>query len=374
LNIDTKQLKGLKMIYTNMYINKICEVAKNESKTKEYIDIMIRANERAINKKVAKQKLGYFEMHHIVPRSFSMGGEKDILNYAYLTAAEHYTAHKLLTEMELPDNLHAKMAYAFWLMVCCNYYEVSAEDYEAMRKLNSELNPSKDPSTRIKASQTYFDNTGFNHPMHNPEIVEQIKQTNLEKYGYDNPLKSPELVKQRQETYFEKTGYYNPGQNPEVVDKIKQTNLERYGYENRHQDPQYQEQWKQNYKQKTGYDNPSQDPLVKNKKVETYFNKTGYKYPYQNPAVREQMRLNNLERYGYEYPQQDPEVQKQRKLHRLQQYDRSVVIEIQKIMKDYKLPFNLINIKGNWKTASDEKLFAALELLKDHIQKLDTVS
>lgn len=36
-------------------------------------------------------------------------------------------------------------------------------------------NPFSDKSCREKASQTYMERTGYDHPMHNPEVVLKIK-------------------------------------------------------------------------------------------------------------------------------------------------------------------------------------------------------
>lgn len=59
---------------------------------------------------------GYFENHHILPRS--LGGSDDSQNLVRLTAREHFIAHLLLTRIynEGPD--HFKMVRAFVMMLC----------------------------------------------------------------------------------------------------------------------------------------------------------------------------------------------------------------------------------------------------------------
>lgn len=61
-----------------------------------YSRICERALFRATTKSSANKLLGYSEKHHIIPKSFKLGGEKDSRNYAYLSAREHFICHKLL--------------------------------------------------------------------------------------------------------------------------------------------------------------------------------------------------------------------------------------------------------------------------------------
>lgn len=76
----------------------------------------------------------YWEGHHIIPRC--LGGQGHARqrhpNIVRLTAAEHFTAHKLLVEL-FPNN--RKLTYAFWAMCTCSNAadNATAEDYELTR-------------------------------------------------------------------------------------------------------------------------------------------------------------------------------------------------------------------------------------------------
>ena len=61
--------------------------------------------------KQQKPKQGYYERHHIVPKS--MGGDDSQENLVYLTAREHYMAHWMLWKL----HRNRQMATAFWRMV-----------------------------------------------------------------------------------------------------------------------------------------------------------------------------------------------------------------------------------------------------------------
>lgn len=83
-----------------IYVDKIKMIAKKNKYTKWYCNIVTNAQIRASSKKEAKLKgLDYTEEHHILPKSFNMGGQKDKQNYAYLTAREHLICHLLMTKM-----------------------------------------------------------------------------------------------------------------------------------------------------------------------------------------------------------------------------------------------------------------------------------
>lgn len=50
-----------------------------------------------IQRAVAREKTGYVEHHHIIPKC--LGGTDDTSNLVYLTAEEHYLAHQLLIKI-----------------------------------------------------------------------------------------------------------------------------------------------------------------------------------------------------------------------------------------------------------------------------------
>lgn len=73
-----------------------------------YINIY---NNLMSSRKTRNTKDGYYEVHHIVPKS--LGGSNEGFNLIKLTAREHYIAHWLLTKI-YPNNY--KMLFAFSLM------------------------------------------------------------------------------------------------------------------------------------------------------------------------------------------------------------------------------------------------------------------
>jgi len=71
---------------------------------KHYDSLMSKARKR-------KSLRGYYEVHHILPKS--LGGEDTKDNLVKLTAREHFVAHWLLHRM-IPDN--SKLSFAFKMM------------------------------------------------------------------------------------------------------------------------------------------------------------------------------------------------------------------------------------------------------------------
>lgn len=74
--------------------------------TKWYYNIIVKANERV-------DRIGYFENHHIIPKS--LNGTNNVDNLIYLTAKEHFICHLLLTKMTQGED-KSKMVRAFWMI------------------------------------------------------------------------------------------------------------------------------------------------------------------------------------------------------------------------------------------------------------------
>lgn len=85
-------------------ITNLCDLGKYLT---WYINLMNRGRQR-LSQRCLLQK---YERHHIVPRSFGMGGELDGDNIALLTPREHFIAHLLLTKCT-QGHLKYKMLHA----------------------------------------------------------------------------------------------------------------------------------------------------------------------------------------------------------------------------------------------------------------------
>jgi len=85
------------------------------------------------------KKDGYFEKHHILPKS--LGGDNTRDNLVLLTAREHYICHKLLTRCTTGEN-RKKMFCAMWAFnrssANQNRFIINSHDYEYVRKFISE--------------------------------------------------------------------------------------------------------------------------------------------------------------------------------------------------------------------------------------------
>ena len=98
----------------------------------------------------------YLEKHHILPKSFGLGGEKDQLNLVHLTAKEHYIVHRLLPRFINHTGLKKKMDYALWYLSNRNTeYTPSSRIYElAKQQLIKNIQLRNDSAiTRLKKSR-----------------------------------------------------------------------------------------------------------------------------------------------------------------------------------------------------------------------------
>ena len=130
--------------------------------------------------------VGYFEVHHILPKS--LGGLNTSDNLVKLTAREHFIAHKLLFNIYR----NREMGYAYHMM-CVDRYgkrkDITSKEYEEARKALSFANSlrimSKESKLKISVA-----NTGRiksleermkksqemlkNNPMDNPEYRKKV--------------------------------------------------------------------------------------------------------------------------------------------------------------------------------------------------------
>jgi hypothetical protein len=80
---------------------------------------------------------GYFEKHHIIPRS--LGGADTKENLVNLTAKEHFICHWLLIKFTENDE-KMKMSYAFWMMIHAsnihqqNRYKLNSRTYQILKE------------------------------------------------------------------------------------------------------------------------------------------------------------------------------------------------------------------------------------------------
>jgi pyruvate/2-oxoglutarate dehydrogenase complex dihydrolipoamide acyltransferase (E2) component len=108
--------------------------AKQGKHTETYIRLCLRAAQRAESKAEAMAALQQpVESHHVVPRSFGLGGEKCPSNLVHLSLREHLVAHRLLAKM-FTGKLHRSMRFALWRMCNSGGYRISSRTYEAARQ------------------------------------------------------------------------------------------------------------------------------------------------------------------------------------------------------------------------------------------------
>lgn len=139
------------------YISQIILLAIPNKYTKWYCNIIERALLRASTRQDAKLLLGYTEGHHILPKSFKVGGEKDNSNIAYLTAKEHFVVHRLLTKMFIESKYTYQMEKAISKFLSNNKHQkriLTSSQYELCRNYAAKAQSSKIVSDETRAKQS----------------------------------------------------------------------------------------------------------------------------------------------------------------------------------------------------------------------------
>ena len=141
----------------NKYLQKIENISIKNKYTKWYINIISNSLSRSKTEKEAKNVLGYIERHHILPKSFGIGGDKDALNVAFLSGREHFIVHMLLPKMMGEKLFRQKMTWAIVSMLGQtnnrNKNRISSLTYETAKKIFNKNNI--DRPDHAKALKTF---------------------------------------------------------------------------------------------------------------------------------------------------------------------------------------------------------------------------
>lgn len=148
----------------NAYIATIQKLSTQNKYTNWYCSIIHNAlYNRTIN-------IDIFEKHHILPKSFKMGGYTDPDNIVHLTPKEHFISHLLLTKM-FTGTLKQKMVYAYrGLLNAANKYQQYRYTSNLYSYFKIKIRPTK--YTRV-----YFDRkVVYIHPDDSTRLVEYLHQ------------------------------------------------------------------------------------------------------------------------------------------------------------------------------------------------------
>lgn len=130
----------------NTFLNKINNLSLDNKYSKWYTNII----SNAINCSVKNE--GYVEKHHILPKSFKMGGEKDKQNIVVLTGKQHYIVHLCLTKMFENALLKQKTAFCFLSMSRKNKHQQrrhSGKVYESLKKVANSFTQTKEHKLKM---------------------------------------------------------------------------------------------------------------------------------------------------------------------------------------------------------------------------------
>jgi hypothetical protein len=194
-----------------------------------YVNICQSAKQRNLQKGCGT----YIEKHHIIPRSFGLGGEKDKSNLVYLTAKEHYIVHKLLTKMLLNADYTKKMRYALWYLTVRKIgYVPNSKSYAYIRAQVAEENKKRIDSseTRLKKARPGKLN-GMWGKTHTQEVKDKLSATaikNLTGKTYEQLYGKDRAEKLKQDRSTKLKNYIK--QNPTVRRGKNNSNAKTYKF------------------------------------------------------------------------------------------------------------------------------------------------
>lgn len=163
--------------------------------------------------------------------------------------------------------------------------------------------------TSEKQKLSYKKRTGFDHPMHNPTVLEQLSETFknrtqeerlttklktistcLKKYNVESINQLPEIKEKKKITNIKKTGFENPSQSQNIKDKKIETRSSRSTEEKIQQRKNYQDGWNK----KTNIEIEE----INQKRKETLLNLYNVDNIMQMDTIKEKVKITNIDRYG----------------------------------------------------------------------------
>jgi hypothetical protein len=143
--------------------------------------------EQLIKKAQSRNKPNcYTEQHHIIPKS--EGGSNENTNLVYLTAKEHFIAHKLLYVIE-PTNYNRMMSF---LMMSNRFHTKWGNTYEEAKIVFSEKHHYKSEKVRMIMTKPKTEehkrkiSEGNKGKPKSKEHIEKIKANLPDRYGANN--------------------------------------------------------------------------------------------------------------------------------------------------------------------------------------------
>jgi hypothetical protein len=159
------------MSSSNIYIEQIKTIALDNKYTKWYISIL--SNSRYTEE--------YGEKHHILPKCFKLGGEKDNQNIVKLTAREHFICHLLLVKM-FSGKRQYQMNYALQRM-CIKQtnnhsrdYVVNSVFYETAKRRNSKYMKENNPNKNGDQAKKAWTNSSIERRNRQSEIMSELNK------------------------------------------------------------------------------------------------------------------------------------------------------------------------------------------------------
>ena len=175
----------MEIITSNAYIKQVIAQSQKTWHIKAYSFII----EHGLARQIAQPLSGYKERHHILPRSFKMGGDTDPANIVELTPREHFLCHLLLAK-SFKGALKRSMCYAVFLLRGLhtrtkNTVRVNARTYESIKRAYSQSCKERviPDITRANMSASHkrrWEN-GFSY---SDETIDKLRKINVE----NNPM------------------------------------------------------------------------------------------------------------------------------------------------------------------------------------------
>lgn len=167
-------------------------------------------------------------------------------------------------------------------IACLNCYPKKVKETSLLRY--GVENYAQTKECRIKMENTMESRYGVKYAFQDEHFYNSYKDTCFERYGKDY---RKNFAEKASNTFYQKTGYYNPLASPDIRKKIEETCVEKYGVKNPFGADEVKEKIKNSFIEKYGVENPNKLPEIRGK-----ISKTLYKNSSQRSSTQQQYLCN----------------------------------------------------------------------------------
>jgi hypothetical protein len=260
------------------------------------------------NKKAVTIKNKKMNMPAVMPPDKPIDKSKENMLVCQLCKTKWNTRQGMAIHQRFSHNLTPKEYYDIFYKsqnedICaCGKIKKFDSHLFAYRKHCSQKCQSNDVQIKEKRKATCLKKYGFQYPMKNADVTNNMKKSIQNKYGFDNISHLESVKRKKKNTCLKNYGVEVPLQNTYIHNKYSNTCLKKYGVIEFGASQQCISKRKETCMKKYGVENFLETEMAQQKSQKTCMEKYGVRFASQHPLIFNKIKNNSFKRKPYTLP------------------------------------------------------------------------